>query len=82
MDSLELILADLSEETTKRLAEKKKPQGLKENISVAKLGGDAAKVARDNIENNLGETILNKNNKINYKYLDNKGKKQNTKKIT
>ncbi len=31
MDNLEVILADLSEETTKRLAEKHKPRGLEEN---------------------------------------------------
>ena len=36
MDSLELILNDLSEEATKRLAAKKKPQCLKENIKCSK----------------------------------------------
>ena len=50
MDNLELILTDLSEEATKRLAAKKKPQGLKENIDVAKIGGGVAKAARDNME--------------------------------
>lgn len=70
MDNLELILTDLSEEATKRLAQKKKLKGLKENIDVAKIGGNAAKVAREDIENNLGEPIINKNNKLNYKYLD------------
>ena len=50
MDNIELILTDLSEEATKRLAAKQKPNGLKENIKVAKMGGHAAKVARDDIE--------------------------------
>lgn len=36
MDSIELILTDLSEEATKRLAEKHKPVGLDGNIKVAK----------------------------------------------
>ena len=36
MDNIELILTDLSEEATKRIAKKQKPQGLKENIQVAK----------------------------------------------
>ena len=49
MDNIELILTDLSEEATKRLATKQKPNGLKENIKVAKMGGHAAKVARDDI---------------------------------
>lgn len=39
MDSIELILTDLSEEATKRIVEEKKPQGLKENIQVAHKGG-------------------------------------------
>ena len=39
MDNIELILTDLSEEATKRLASKHKPQGLVENIKVAHDGG-------------------------------------------
>ena len=42
MDSIELILNDLSEEATKRLAEKHKPVGLNGNIKVAKVGGNAS----------------------------------------
>ena len=72
MDSMELILTDLSEEATKRLAEKKKPQGLYENIDVAKLASNATKLAREDLEKNLGETIINKDNKLNYKYKENK----------
>ncbi len=70
MDNLELILTDLSEEATKRLATKKKPKGLSENINVAKMGGNAAKLARDNIEQNLGESIVTKFNKLDYEYID------------
>ena len=72
MDNIELILTDLSEEATKRLAAKQKPNGLKENIKVAKMGGHAAKVARDDIEKNLGESVVTKTNKLNYKYIENK----------
>lgn len=72
MDNLEVILTDLSEETAKRLAMKHKPQGLTENIKVAKLGGHAAKVARDDIEKNLGENVVTKNNRLNYEYKDEK----------
>ena len=71
MDSIELILTDLSEEATKRLATKKKPQGLKENIKVAKIGGNVAKVARDQLEENLGEIVITKDNKLSYEYIDN-----------
>lgn len=70
MDNIELILTDLSEEATKRLAAKQKPNGLKENIKVAKMGGHAAKVARDDIEKNLGESVVTKTNRLNYKYIE------------
>ena len=70
MDNIELILTDLSEEATKRLAAKQKPNGLKENIKVAKMGGHAAKVARKDIEKNLGESVVTNTNKLNYKYIE------------
>lgn len=68
MDSIELILTDLSEEATKRLAEKHKPIGLDGNIKVAKVGGNVAKVARDELESNLGESIVTLSNRLNYEY--------------
>ena len=70
MDNLELILTDLSEETAKRLAEKHKPQGLDQNKEVARMGGHAAKVAREDIEKNLGECVITKQNRLNYEYKD------------
>ena len=70
MDNIEIILTDLSEETAKRLAEKHRPQGLEQNKKVARMGGHAAKVAREDIEKNLGETIVTKQNKLNYEYKD------------
>ena len=70
MDNIEIILADLSEETTKRLAEKHKPQGLKQNKEIAKMGGHAAKVAREDIEKNLGESVITKENRLNYEYQE------------
>ena len=72
MDSIELILTDLSEEATKRLAEKHKPVGLDGNIKIAKVGGNVAKVARDELESNLGESVVTSNNKLSYEYDDQK----------
>lgn len=72
MDSIEVILTDLSEETTKRLAEKHKPKGLEQNKEVARMGGHVAKVARDDIEKNLGESIVTKGNRLNYQYIEEK----------
>lgn len=70
MDNIELILTDLSEEATKRLAVKQKPQGLKENIKVAKVGGNVAKVAKTELEEQLGESVITKDNRLNYEYKE------------
>ena len=72
MDSIEVILTDLSEETTKRLAKKHKPHGLEQNKEIAKLGGHAAKVERNYIEKNLGESIVTNKNRLNYEYIEEK----------
>ena len=72
MDSIEVILTDLSEEATKRLGLKYQPQGLKENIEVAKMGGHAAKLAREDLEKNLGESVISNKNKLNYQYKEEK----------
>ena len=70
MDNIEIILTDLSEETAKRLAEKHKLKGLEQNKKVAKMGGHAANVARDDIEKNLGESVVTKQNRLNYEYKE------------
>lgn len=36
------------------------------------MGGNVAKVARSELEANLGETIVTPDNKLNYKYNDGK----------
>ena len=72
MDNIEIILTDLSEETAKRLAAKHKPQGLEQNKEIARMGGHAAKVARDDIERNLGESVITKQNRLNYEYKEEK----------
>ena len=43
-------------------AKKKKPEGLRENKKVAKSGGSVAKKARVAIEDQTGESIVNKEN--------------------
>ena len=72
MDNIELILTDLSEEATKRLVAKQKPQGLQENIKVAHIGGNVAKVARTELESNLGELVVTNDNRLDYQYTETK----------
>ena len=70
MDNLEISLTDISEEVTKRLVNKTKPKGLKENIKVARQGASVAKNTRDDIEELLGESVVTKENRLNYQYDD------------
>ena len=70
MTDIEVALTDLGEIATRELAKEHKPYGLKENRKIAKMGGNVAKVARDNLEEKLGKTVITKNNALNYKYLD------------
>lgn len=69
MSRIEELLTDLGEEATKELAKEHKPKGLEANKKIAKLGGHAAKSARDDLEKNLGKTVITSNNNLNYKYI-------------
>ncbi|MCI8519134.1 MAG: Bro-N domain-containing protein [Clostridia bacterium] len=70
MSDIEVALTDLGEIATRELAKKHKPYGLDENRKVAKMGGHAAKVAREDIEKSLGESVISDKNALSYKYLD------------
>ena len=70
MTDVEVVLTDLGEIATRELAKKHKPQGLKANRKIAKAGGEVAKTARDDLEEKLGEKIISKENRLNYKYLE------------
>ncbi len=70
MTRIEELLSDLGEEATKELAKEHKPQGLEQNRKIAKMGGHAAKSARDDLERNLGKSVITSNNNLDYKYID------------
>ena len=70
MTDIEVALTDLGEVATRELVKKHKPYGLNENRKVAKMGGHAAKVAKEDIEKSLGESVVSKNNALKYKYID------------
>ena len=71
MDELEVLLANIGETTTRKLAEKHKPIGLEENRIIAIEGGTIANNTRKDIELRLGENIVNKSNSSKYEYIDN-----------
>lgn len=72
MTDIEVALTDLGEIATRELAKEHKPYGLEENKKVAQMGGHVAKVARDDMEEKLGKTVISKKNSLNYQYVDTK----------
>ena len=77
MSDIEVLLTDLGETATKELAKKHKPYGLEQNKKIARMGGNTAKVARDDLEKKLGESVITKNNNLNYKYIETQDKIEN-----
>ncbi len=70
MSNIEVILSDLGEEATKELAKEYKPYGLEQNKKIAKMGGNTAKVARDDLEKKLKKSVITNENNLNYKYIN------------
>ncbi len=70
MTDVEVALTNLSEIATRELTKKHQPHGLEQNKKIAKMGGSSAKVARDDLEKNLGESVISKDNTLSYQYLN------------
>ena len=70
MTDIEVALTDLGELATRKLANKRKPHGLEENREVAKIGGSIAKNTRNNLEKELGESIVSNENNLSYNYIE------------
>ena len=58
MTNLELVLNMLAEVSTKELSVKQNPDKFQESKKIAKKGGNVAKAAKDNIEKQLGESVI------------------------
>ena len=74
MTDIQIALTDLGEIATRELAKKHKPQGLTENKEIAKRGGKIAKNTRNNLEEELGHTVISDMNLLNYQYIDEQNK--------
>lgn len=70
MSDIEIALADLGELATREIAKQHKPKGLDENIEVAKRGGRIAKNTRKNLEEEIGESVIVKDNALLYEYKE------------
>ena len=71
MTDIEVLLTDLGELATRELTKKHKPSNLEENKNIAKEGGGVAKVARNDLENKLGKSVISNENTLEYQYRDN-----------
>ncbi|HGO5854367.1 TPA: BRO family protein [Mannheimia haemolytica] len=66
MTTTELVLNMLAEAATKDIAQISHPQGLEENKTVAKRGGNVAKVARESLEAETGKPVITQKNAIDF----------------
>ena len=62
MSTTELILNMLAETSTTDISKEEHPQGLSENINVAKRGGNVAKIARQALEAETGKSAITSQN--------------------
>ena len=70
MSDIEIALTDIGEITTRDIAKKEKPLGLKENMNVARRGGNVAKNTRLLYEQETGNSAITNNNNIGIKYIE------------
>lgn len=78
MTDIEIALTNLGEIATRDIAREEHPQGLKENLRVAKRGGGVAKGARDLYEEETQKSAISKDNALNYQYGDDQQKIEST----
>ncbi len=62
MTGFELILTALSEEATRFITVRDDAQGFNENLDASVMGGHIGKTARQNLERQLGESVISKEN--------------------
>ncbi len=70
MTDIEVVLTDLGEIATRGLVKEHKPYGLEQNKTIAQRGGNIAKITRNNLEKELGRTVISNKNSLNYEYVD------------
>lgn len=76
MTSLELLFTSLAEQSTSKIAKSRNSQGYIENESAAKSGGKIAGDARRNLEIELGESVVSRQNYLTEKQRQNLSKSQ------
>lgn len=62
MTNLELVLNMLAEASTTEISKKRRPVGLEKNKQIARKGGGVAAKAREEIEKQIGKSVISKKN--------------------
>ena len=70
MTDIEVLLTDLGEIATRDIAKSENPQGFRENMKVARKGGQVAHDARRSYENATNKSAITDENNLNYQYID------------
>ena len=68
---IKVILTDFDEITVRDIAKQEHPQGLKDNLKVAKRGGYVSKIARKSYEVQTGRSAITSENTMCGRYVDN-----------
>ena len=66
MTNVELLLNSLAEASATEISKKENPQGYGQNADVAKRGGNVAKAARNQLESQLGHSVVTSLNAKDY----------------
>ena len=66
MTNVELMLNGLAEAAATELSKRESPKGFAENAQVAERGGNVAHVAREQLEKELGDTVISKQRAVNF----------------
>ncbi len=66
MTNVELMLNGLAEAAATELSRRENPQGFAENADVARRGGNVAHVAREQLEQELGDTVISNQRAVNF----------------
>ena len=64
MTNIELALNTLAEAAATEISKQQQPRGLNQNMQVAKSGGSVAKAAREQLENQLGNSVISPKNAV------------------
>ena len=65
MTNVELMLNGLAEAAATELSKRENPKGFAENANIAQRGGDVAHVARERLEQELGDTVISDKRALN-----------------